>query len=43
VKHITLILGSLGNYNHFFADMKTAARLGYERAQDFIRTQGIDW
>jgi protein O-mannosyl-transferase len=34
---------SLGNQRQAFEDLKTAARLGDEDAQNFLRTQGINW
>ncbi|MBI4823391.1 MAG: tetratricopeptide repeat protein [Nitrospirae bacterium] len=33
----------LGDYQRAIADLKTSARLGFKPAQDFLRSQGIDW
>ena len=35
--------GKLGNYQQAIKDFKTAARLGNEKAQDYLRSQGIEW
>jgi len=35
--------GSIGRENQALGDMKTAARLGSERARDFLRKQGTAW
>ena len=33
----------LGNNNLAINDLKTAAKLGDERAKNFLRSQGINW
>jgi FOG: TPR repeat len=35
--------GKLGNINLAFNDLRTAAKLGDERAKNFLRSQGISW
>ena len=35
--------GQLGNDQQAIEDLKTAARLGLKRAQDFLRSGGIEW
>lgn len=33
----------LGSDNNMKQDAKIAARLGYKEAQDFLRSEGIEW
>ncbi|MEW6615701.1 MAG: tetratricopeptide repeat protein [Thermodesulfobacteriota bacterium] len=33
----------LGNYQAWISDVKTAARLGFKPAQDYLREKGISW
>lgn len=33
----------LDNPQQAIEDIKVAARLGYEKAQDFLRSKGIEW
>ena len=35
--------GNLGNYQQEIKDIKIAARLGLGEAQDFLRSEGIEW
>lgn len=38
-----LAYNNLGNYQRAIDDYKIAARLGYKRAQEYLRSKGIDW
>ena len=38
-----LAYGLLGNYQQYIDNFKIAARLGNEKAQDFLRSRGIVW
>jgi len=35
--------GSIGNYKQAIMDIKTAAKLGDENAQEFLGRKGIKW
>jgi hypothetical protein len=42
-KNFRYITSMLGNSQQAVKDYKTAARLGNEMAQDYLRSQGIHW
>jgi hypothetical protein len=38
-----IALHKMGNWNEAFQDYKTSARLGCEPAQEFLKTQELEW
>ena len=38
-----VVYNRLGNREQAIDDIRTAARLGYEGARNFLRSQGIGW